>query len=74
MEKISLHNHSNYSDGKNTLEEMCLSACEKGFSQFGLSDHVFCYDFDDSTLKAENYEKYIESANLIKKDHNFVTK
>jgi DNA polymerase (family 10) len=35
----SLHNHSTYSDGKNTLEEMA-TACQKlGYTYLGISDH-----------------------------------
>jgi DNA polymerase (family 10) len=34
-----LHNHSTYSDGKNTLEEMALYCKELGFEYLGISDH-----------------------------------
>jgi DNA polymerase (family 10) len=33
------HNHSTWSDGKNTLEEMALAAKELGFEYFGIGDH-----------------------------------
>jgi DNA polymerase (family 10) len=34
-----LHNHTSYSDGLNTLEEMFFAAVEKGWSFFGIADH-----------------------------------
>jgi len=34
-----LHNHSTYSDGKNTLEEMALACKEMGYEYLGISDH-----------------------------------
>lgn len=33
------HNHTNASDGRNTLEEMALAAEELGFDYLGLADH-----------------------------------
>ncbi len=34
-----LHNHSTYSDGKNTLQEMAEATKSLGFQYFGISDH-----------------------------------
>lgn len=34
-----LHNHTTYSDGGNTLEEMALAAKALGFEYFGVGDH-----------------------------------
>lgn len=39
MQKINLHTHTINCDGKNTAEEMILSAIEKGFSVIGFSSH-----------------------------------
>ena len=38
-QKINLHTHSSFSDGKNTAEEHVLSAIEKGFTVLGFSEH-----------------------------------
>lgn len=35
----SLHNHSNFSDGASSLEEMCRAAKAAGLQVFGMSDH-----------------------------------
>ncbi|TAF75579.1 MAG: DNA polymerase/3'-5' exonuclease PolX [Bacteroidetes bacterium] len=37
--KGSFHNHSKYSDGENTIEEMVSYCRELGYSYFGISDH-----------------------------------
>ncbi len=34
-----LHNHSTYSDGKHTLEEMAVYCQSMGYAYFGISDH-----------------------------------
>ena len=39
IQKINLHTHSTFSDGKNTAEEHILAAIEKGFSVLGFSEH-----------------------------------
>jgi DNA polymerase (family 10) len=35
----SFHNHSNYSDGKNTVREMAQKCMEMGFQYLGMADH-----------------------------------
>ena len=40
-QKINLHTHSTFSDGKNTAEEHILAAIEKGFTVLGFSEHSF---------------------------------
>ncbi len=37
--KGPLHNHSRWSDGVNTLQEMALFCVEKGWEYFGIADH-----------------------------------
>ena len=37
--KGCLHNHSTYSDGVNTIEEMVKAAEDKGYEYFGMTDH-----------------------------------
>ena len=39
MEKINLHTHTSFCDGKNSPEEMILSAIQKGFTALGFSGH-----------------------------------
>ena len=37
----SLHNHSDYSDGKATMREMALAAIERGYRVLAFSDHSY---------------------------------
>jgi DNA polymerase (family 10) len=37
--KGDFHCHSNYSDGKNTIEEMAKACIERGYEYFAMSDH-----------------------------------
>jgi DNA polymerase (family 10) len=50
------HNHSQYSDGANSVEEMALAAREMGYEYLGLSDHSQTA-FYASGLKAEDIER-----------------
>lgn len=40
MKKQNLHTHTNFCDGKNTAEEMVLSAIDKGYDSLGFSAHI----------------------------------
>lgn len=67
--KTNYHTHSVFSDGKNTLEEICLEAVEKNFSVLGFSDHSFT-DFDLCyCMKKENLGQYINQINLLKQKY-----
>ncbi len=57
---ISIHNHSTYSDGKNTPEEMINAAIEAGIKVFGFSEHSFV-DFDPDCGMSEEAETAYKS-------------
>lgn len=63
----NFHTHSNYCDGNNTLEEMTLSAIEKGFSAIGFSGHGYT-DFDDSYCM-QNTDGYIAEIKALKEKY-----
>ena len=68
----SLHNHSNFSDGANTIEEMCYAAKDAGIKVFGLSDHWLIpptdkIDASSWAMNPNNLELYIET--LLKLKH-----
>lgn len=45
MIKTNFHTHTTFCDGKNTAEEMVISAIEKGFTHLGFSAHSYtAYD------------------------------
>lgn len=53
------HTHTSFSDGKNTPEEMVLSAIEKGFSSIGITDHAFAGEKASWWMSKENTPVYI---------------
>ena len=65
------HTHTTFCDGKNTAEEMVLSAIESGCNQIGFSGHSYT-DFDTSYCmsreKTEEYKKTILSLKEKYKD------
>lgn len=48
--KINLHSHTTFCDGKNSAEEMVVSAIDHGFDVFGFSGHSYT-PFDESYCK-----------------------
>lgn len=69
MTRGSLHVHSTYCDGKNTLEEMILSAVEKKFTYLGFSGHGYTY-FDESyCMSKENEALYFEEIGRLKEKY-----
>ncbi len=50
-EKINLHTHSKFSDGRNTAEEHILAAIAKGFTVLGFSEHSI-YPLDPAFYSA----------------------
>ncbi len=58
MQNYDLHVHSNYSDGKNTIEEIIMKAISMGLKCIGISDHSYTH-FDESyCIRIEDLEKY----------------
>lgn len=53
LKPYDFHTHSLFCDGKNTLEEMTLSAIEKGFSAIGFSGHSYTSIDLDYCIKDE---------------------
>ncbi len=79
MLTTSYHNHSTWSDGSSSPEDMFLAAKEAGLSEFGLSDHWVVppdknYDSESWSMKLNRLEEYVnESMNWKKRldDQNF---
>jgi len=63
--KGNLHNHSTYSDGENTLEEMANACKNFGFEYFGIADHskaaYWAGGLDEERVAAQ--QKEIEALN-----------
>ena len=58
--KISMHNHTILSDGKNTPEELIGTAIERDFSHIAITDHVSTLDYEEHSLDPKKYDLYIE--------------
>ncbi|MGP1515326.1 MAG: histidinol-phosphatase [Bacteroidales bacterium] len=56
--KTNYHSHNTFCDGKNTMEEIVLSAISKNFTHFGISSHA-PVPFDNTfALTEENFTAY----------------
>ena len=71
MIKSDLHTHTIYCDGKNTPEEMVLSAIEKGLDEIGIATHSYYGEEIDSswTIKAEKVEDFQREVNALKEKY-----
>ena len=63
--KGCLHNHSTWSDGKNSIEEMVLACIERGLTYFGISDHSKSAGYANG-LKVERIYQQIEEVKSIR--------
>ena len=76
-EKINLHTHSKFSDGKNTAEEHILAAIEKGFTVLGFSEHsihpldpAFYSPFDSNWhMLPQTFNDYVSTINALKQKY-----
>lgn len=69
--KQSLHVHSTYCDGKDSLEQMVQMAIRKGFDSIGFSGHSFLEIYSDFAMSPEKFEQYkAEIASLKEQYHD----
>lgn len=74
MQKFSYHTHTNFSDGKNSVEDMIEQAVKLGWEEIGISDHMIVHKninrqkldlkslpFDNSDIYHENFKDVYES-------------
>lgn len=65
----SYHTHSTYSDGKSTLEEMVLSAIEKGCEEIGFSDHAPMTIPCGWSIKTDRIDEYKKEVTALKEKY-----
>ena len=63
----NLHTHTTFCDGKNTPEEVVLSAIEKGFCSIGFSGHG--YTAFDHTYCMKDTGGYMAEVNSLKEKY-----
>jgi len=69
--KGALHNHSNWSDGLNTIAEMA-KACEKlGYNYFGIADHSKAAFYAKGLSEEQIINQHLEIDKLNKSNSNF---
>lgn len=61
----TLHSHTDFSDGRNTAEEMILSAIDIGCTEIGISDHSYLRG-EDWVIPRERYAEYFETISRLK--------
>ena len=69
--KGCLHNHSKYSDGKNTIEEMANWCIEKGWEYFGIADHSKSAQYANGLFEETVEKQWKEIDNLNQKYKGF---
>lgn len=65
--KQNLHTHSTFDDGKDTPEEMILTAIEKGFSSIGFSGHSTTAT--PLSMSVENAAAYLPAITALKEKY-----
>lgn len=63
MAKVSLHNHTTYSDGAFSVAEMASAAYEAGYTHLGISDHVCNPSYTWLGMDPSVYPRYVEDIN-----------
>lgn len=71
--QVSFHNHSNWSDGGSSLEEVCRKGKEMGLKVLGISDHYVDapgegYKEETWSMKLNRLEEYIHFLTQMKKE------
>ena len=69
MKYSNLHNHTVFSDGRQTVEENVKKALELGMCSIGFSDHSFTSNDTSYCMKAEAYPDYIAEVKRVKKKY-----
>ena len=67
--KQNLHTHSVYCDGCDTIEEMIISAIDKGFGSIGFSSHSFVPNSTYHTLTPETLKDYKNEIGSLKQKY-----
>ena len=69
MQFSNIHTHSNFSDGKNSIEEMVKGAIERNFVSYGISDHSETLCDLSYCMRKSQYEEYFAEINRLKEKY-----
>ena len=65
MVHSNYHIHSNYCDGKNSLEEMVQAAVQEGLTSIGFTGHAPLPYENDWTMKKETVHSYMDEVRTL---------
>ncbi len=69
MRFCNLHQHSSFSDGRNTPEEIVERAIKLGLASIGFSDHSYTAIDTSYCLQPEDYTKYLNEIKRLKEKY-----
>ena len=69
VEFQDLHMHTTFCDGKDTPEQMVLSAIEKGLKVVGISCHSYTHFTSECCVTPENELVFVKTVNELKKKY-----
>ena len=69
MKFSNLHQHTNFSDGKNTAEEVVLSAIDKNMESIGFSDHSYTAIDESYCMMPKDYPLYHTEMDRLKQKY-----
>ena len=67
--KIDLHMHTNFCDGKDTPEQMDLSAVGKGLKVVGITCHSYTHFEEGCSITPQNELEFIEEIKRLKQKY-----
>ena len=66
LNRVDLHMHTNFCDGKDTPEQMVLSAIEKGLKVVGITCHSYTHFEEGCSITPENEQAFIDEMQRLK--------
>jgi len=69
MPYCSYHNHTTFSDGRNSAEEMVQAAIARGMPAIGISDHSFTPCDTSYCMKEEHYPLYLAELDRLREKY-----
>ncbi len=66
--RTNMHTHSVFCDGRDTPEEMVLSAIEQGFDILGFSGHGYS-PYDDAAMRPDGMQEYIREIRRLQEKY-----
>ncbi len=70
LSQIDLHMHTNFCDGKDSPEQMVLSAIEKGLKVVGVACHSYTYFDEGVCITPKTEQKFVAELNSLKQKYS----